>query len=223
MNSLSSLIDCFNPFGGLMMKVLKNIYRASFGLLAVLALSTAVNAAVETGKAAPDFTLTGHDGKTYKLSDYKGKHVVLEWFNDDCPFVVKHYKSKNMQKLQADATGKDVVWFTVVSSAPGKQGHLDQAGAKAMLAKHEAKATAMLLDPKGTVGRQFDAKTTPHMYVINPKGELVYQGAIDDNPSANIATVKTASPLFADALKASLGGKKIAQHTTKPYGCSVKY
>ena len=193
--------------------------------LAALAVTGAspVHAQVKSGTPAPDFSLPGHDGKMWKLSDFKGKHVVLEWFNDGCPFVKKHYESKNMQNLQKEFAGRDVVWFTVISSAPGTQGHVDAKGAADLLVKHGASPKATLLDPDGKVGRMYDARTTPHMFVINPTGTLVYQGAIDDNPSSSIKTVATAKPVFADALRASLSGAQVPVASTKPYGCSVKY
>jgi peroxiredoxin len=182
-------------------------------------------AAVKSGEAAPDFELMGHDGKTHKLSDYKGKHVVLEWFNEGCPYVKKHYDAPdmNMQALQKKYGEKNVVWLTMVSSAEGKQGYVDAKGAPGMIKSHSASPTALLLDPEGKVGKMFDAKVTPHMYVINADGKLVYQGAIDDQPSAKSATLKTAKPLFANALDASLSGQKIAVDTTKAYGCGIKY
>jgi peroxiredoxin len=191
----------------------------------ILTLTTYTLASTPSGSNAPDFTLKAHDGSTVKLSDFKDKHVVLEWFNDDCPYVVKHYSSKNMQSLQKEFSAKGVVWLTVSSSAKGKQGYLDADTATKMLAKHKGAAKFLLLDHDGKVGKAYGAKTTPHMYVIDPKGILVYQGAIDDNPSADVKTVATAKPLFKNALNLSLEDKAIAKAdaTTKPYGCSVKY
>lgn len=177
---------------------------------------------LKTEAFAPDFTLQGHDGKTYKLSDYKGKTVVLEWYNDDCPYVVKHYDSNTMQTLQKDFQDK-VVWFSIISSAPGKQGHVDAEGATKLKETRQSFQTAILLDPKGDVGRSYGAKTTPHMYIIDEKGTLQYQGAIDDKPSTKMETLKDAKPLFKDALTQVLAGKALALRDTKPYGCSVKY
>jgi len=181
--------------------------------------------AIPTGKAAAEFSLKGHDGKTHKLSDYKGKTVVLEWYNKDCPFVVKHYGANNMQALQKKYTQKDVVWLSVISSAPGKQGHLSAEETKAQLKSVNAAPSVVLFDPDGKVGKSYDAKTTPHMYIISKDGTLVYQGAIDDTPSAKPATVKTAKPLFANALDMTLKGESIPKEiaTNDPYGCSVKY
>lgn len=191
---------------------------------AVLVSSVAWEAkAVTTGQNAPNFTLPGHDGKTYQLSDFKGKHVVLEWYNQDCPYVRKHYDAGNMQQLQKTAAAKGVVWLTIVSSAPGKQGHLTAAQAKTQLGKEKATPKVLLLDPQGTVGQAYSAMTTPHMYVINPKGQLVYQGAIDDQPSASPSSLKGATPWLAQALTASLANQPVKPNSTKPYGCSVKY
>ena len=156
-------------------------------MIVSLALAAApardAHAAAVVGKAAPAFSLTDLDGKTVKLSDFKGKFVVLEWVNFECPFVRKHYGSENMQKLQKAYTGKDVVWITICSSAPGKQGHLTADEAKEATAERGASPTEFLLDPKGVAGRAYGAKTTPHMSVIVPKGKLLYIGAIDDMPS----------------------------------------
>jgi peroxiredoxin len=181
------------------------------------------NAAAVVGKAAPAFSLTDMDGKTVKLSDFKGKFVVLEWVNFDCPFVRKHYGSENMQKLQKTYTGKDVVWITICSSAPGKQGHLTAAEAKEATAERGASPTEFLLDPKGVTGKAYGAKTTPHMYVIDPKGKLLYNGAIDDTPSTKVADVPTSKNYVVAALDAAMAGKPVENATTKPYGCSVKY
>lgn len=179
--------------------------------------------AVNSGQAGPAFSLTGHDGKTYTLSQFKGKHVVLEWYNKDCPYVRKHYDAGNMQALQKRFGAKGVVWLTVISSAPGKQGHLNAAGAGAQIKQEKALPRAVLLDPTGKVGKAYNAQTTPHMYVINPQGRLVYQGGIDDKPSASPASLKGATPWFSQALDASVGGKPVPLSTTKAYGCAVKY
>lgn len=179
--------------------------------------------ALETGKAAPDFTAKASNGKTVKLSDYKGKTVVLEWLNYGCPFVKKHYESKNMQNLQKKYTGEGVVWLSVISSAPGKQGHADAKQAEADKATHGSSATAILLDEKGEVGKAYGALTTPHMYVIDKTGKLVYQGAIDDKASTDLADVKTATNYVSAALDATKAGKPVAVSQTKAYGCGVKY
>jgi peroxiredoxin len=183
----------------------------------------AANAEVKTGEPAPDFTLTDTNGKSHSLAEHKGKYVVLEWFNYECPFVVKHYESKNMQKLQEEYTGKDVVWLAINSSAEGKQGQYAADEMNKLASERGVKATALLLDSDGKVGKQYGAKTTPHMYVIDPKGTLIYQGAIDDNPSADQEDVATAKNYVKAALDADMAGQPVAYPTTKSYGCSVKY
>lgn len=191
--------------------------------LALCALMISSAYAVDTGTTAPDFSLAAASGKTVKLSDFKGKTVVLEWLNHGCPFVRKHYDSGNMQSLQRTYTGKGVVWLSIISSAEGKQGHVDAKGAAADKVSNKSSATDILLDPTGTVGKTYEAKTTPHMYVINPQGVLVYQGAIDDKASADPADVKSAKNYVAAALDATLSGKAVAIGSTKSYGCGVKY
>ena len=192
--------------------------------LTVLALSAApAFAAPEIGKPAPEFTGTDSNGKEHKLSDFKGKAVVLEWTNPECPYVVKHYDSKNMQKLQETQTAKDVVWLSINSGAEGKQGHLTGDAANAYIKEHSAKQTAYILDGKGEIGKAYDAKTTPHMFVIDKDGTLVYAGAIDDNDSANPADATTAKNYVTAALDAVQAGKPVETSKTKPYGCGVKY
>jgi len=191
-------------------------------VLAFVAIPDAHASAV-VGKSAPAFSLTDMDGKTVKLSDFKGKFVVLEWVNFDCPFVRKHYGSENMQQLQKTYTGKDVVWISICSSAPGKQGHLTGNEAKEATAERGASPTEFLLDPKGVTGKAYGAKTTPHMFVIDPKGKLLYNGAIDDTPSTKVADIPNSKNYVVAALDAALAGKPVENATTKPYGCSVKY
>lgn len=187
----------------------------------LLSLASAAHAAPELGKPAPDFTLSDQSGKPVKLSDSKGKLVVLEWFNEGCPFVQKHYGSRNMQGLQKKYGAKGVVWYTVVSSKEGKQGHLTPADAADRLKAMNSKA--ILLDGKGEVGRLYGAKTTPHMFVVDKKGTLIYMGGIDDNPSADPEDVKTAKNYVAAALDEALAGKPVSAPSSRPYGCSVKY
>lgn len=175
------------------------------------------------GEMAPDFTLTDAHGKTHTLSDYKGKFVVLEWVNFGCPFVVKHYGSENMQKLQKNYTGKDVVWLSICSSAPGKQGYYEGEELLKAIKEHNVNSSAYLVDADGTVGKMYEAKTTPNMYVINPDGKLVYAGAIDDKPSVNPDDIKGSLNYVTNALDNSMAGKEIDIKTTQPYGCSVKY
>ena len=179
--------------------------------------------AVTSGDAAPDFKLKSASGKEVSLSDYKGKIVVLEWKNHGCPFVKKHYDSGNMQGLQKKYTGKDVIWLSIISSAEGKQGYVDEAGAKADIAQYKSSATEVLLDPKGEVGRLYGAKTTPHMFVVAKDGKLAYQGAIDSTPDTDVSSVKAAKNYVAVAIDELQAGKKVTQPATQSYGCSVKY
>ena len=194
------------------------------GLLTSL-VSTALFAAdgPSVGSAAPDFSLTDSKGKTHSLAQYKGKHVVLEWFNPECPFVKKHYGSGNMQKLQEEYTGKDVVWLTIDSSAAGKEGHLTPEQANAKMGEWKTKQTAFLLDAEGTAGKSYGAKNTPHMFVINSEGKLVYSGAIDSKPSPKPEDIPSSTNYVKAALDESLAGKAVTTANTKPYGCSVKY
>ncbi len=178
---------------------------------------------VKVGKPAPDFTLVDSHGKKHTLSDYRGKFVVLEWINFGCPFVRKHYNSGNMQGLQKKYTEKGVVWLSICSSAPGKQGYYKPEEINKMLKQKKAHPTAYLLDPEGTVGRLYGAKTTPHMFIIDPKGVLIYAGGIDDKPTTRLKDVKTAHNYVSAALDAALAGKPVPVKTSRPYGCSVKY
>lgn len=191
-------------------------------LTALLVLISVQALAVEIGATAPDFTLNGTKDNV-SLSDYKGKIVVLEWLNHGCPFIRKHYDSKNMQNLQKKYTAKDVVWLSIVSSAPGKQGHVNKEGAEKDMKENNSKATHVLLDPTGKVGKLYEAKTTPHMYIINQKGELVYQGAIDNRPDADKDSIASAQNYVAEALDQLLSNQKIKIAKTKAYGCQVKY
>jgi peroxiredoxin len=192
-------------------------------VLAVVAAAAPAAAQAVIGQAAPAFTLTDSNGKAHSLADFKGKVVVLEWWNNECPFVAKHYGSANMQKLQKEWTGKGIVWLTVSSSAPGKQGHVDGAKANALMKEKQGAPTAVLLDHDGKVGRAYGAKTTPHMYVIDAKGVLVYAGGIDDKPSTDQADVATARNHVAAALAEVTAGKPVSVATSQPYGCGVKY
>jgi peroxiredoxin len=172
---------------------------------------------------APAFTLTDTQGTKHSLSDFKGKVVVLEWFNSGCPFVKKHYIQGNMQALQKTYTDQGVVWLTICSSAPGKQGHMDAAGHNRKMAEWKMNATAMLMDESGQAGKAYGAKTTPHMFVINAEGEVVYQGAIDDKRSTNPADIPQSTNYVRAALDAVLAGEPVKEAKTMPYGCSVKY
>ena len=180
-------------------------------------------ASAPTADEAPDFTLTDTHGTTHTLSDYAGQWVVLEWLNYDCPFVRKHSNSGNMQRLQNHYTDLGVVWLSVVSSAPGQQGHFSDEEMNTRTQAHNGGQTAVLLDPTGEVGRAYGARTTPHMYIVNPQGDLVYQGAIDDQPSADPATVPGATNYVVQALTEATGGQEVSTAQTQPYGCSVKY
>src|SRR3954454_7181906 len=175
------------------------------------------------GTNAPDFSVTDAKGKTQSVSQYKGKYVVLEWFNPECPFVKKHYGSGNMQKLQQEFTGKGIVWLTIDSSAPGLEGNLTADQANAKMAEWKTKQTALVLDPDGKAGRSYGAKNTPHMFVINPEGKIVYEGAIDSKATPNPADITSATNYVKVALEESLSGKTVSNANTKPYGCSVKY
>jgi hypothetical protein len=189
--------------------------------LLVAGSDTKATAAID--KPAPDFDLKGIDGKTYDLTEYAGKYVVLEWNNFDCPFVKKHYNSDNMPALQKKYVEEGVVWLTICSSAPGKQGYYDDADLKKMTEASGWAGTAYLRDPTGVVGREYGAKTTPQMFVIDPKGVLVYAGAIDDKPSTDTADLKGATNYVQASLDAAMGGKPITTASTTSYGCSVKY
>jgi peroxiredoxin len=191
--------------------------------LVVAAGARLAGAAAVVGEPAPAFTLADTNGRSHSLEDLRGKTVVLEWWNDECPFVGKHYGSGNMQRLQKEWTAKGVVWLTISSSAPGRQGYVDGAQANAWMKEKGAAPTAVLLDHDGKVGRAYGAKTTPHMFVIDPKGTLVYAGGIDDKPSTDLADVATAKNFVSAALAEVTAGKRVTTAVSQPYGCSVKY
>jgi peroxiredoxin len=192
-------------------------------VLCTLAWAALVEAAPKIGKPAPDFTAVDSQGIKHSLADYRGKIVILEWTNHQCPFVGKHYNTGNMQALQQYATGSGVTWLSVISSAPGTQGYVSGPEADALTAKRRAAPTAVLLDPQGVVGRLYDARTTPHMYIIDATGTLVYMGGIDDKPSTQNADVKTATNYVRVALDEVRSAKPVSTPVTRPYGCSVKY
>jgi peroxiredoxin len=189
----------------------------------VCAVAPAASADVEVGKPAPGFTLPSAAGEQLSLGSLKGKFVVLEWLNHGCPYVRKHYDSGNMQGLQSKMTQKGVVWLSIISSAPGKQGHSTPKQALADAEAKGAKPTAVLLDESGTVGREYGATTTPHMFVIDPSGVLIYMGAIDDQPTFDADSVAGAKNWVKLAVEESMDGKPVSHPATKPYGCSVKY
>lgn len=175
------------------------------------------------GSPAPNFTATDSNGKSVSLADFKGKTVVLEWTNNGCPFVRKHYGSGNMQALQADATKDGIVWLSIASSPPGMQGHVDGQAANAELARAGAKPTAVLLDHNSTIAKAYQARVTPHMYIVDPKGTLVYMGGIDDKPTANPADIPGAKNYVREALGELKAGKPVSAPTTRAYGCTVHY
>jgi peroxiredoxin len=175
------------------------------------------------GSAAPDFSAPDANGKTQSLSEYKGKYVVLEWFNPECPFVKKHYGGGNMQKLQQEYTGKGVVWLTVDSNAPGSEGNITAEQAQKIMKSWNTHQTALLLDPESKVAKLYGAKNTPNMVIINPDGKIVYEGAIDSKASPNPADIPSSTNYVKNALDESLGGKAVSNAQTKPYGCHITY
>jgi peroxiredoxin len=180
-------------------------------------------ASATVGQPAPDFSVTDASGKAVSLSDFKGKHVVLEWVNPGCPFVQKHYNGGNMQGTQKDAAAKGVVWLVVSSTAPDAKDYLKPAALQAWMNEKKAPVTATLMDDDGKVGRAYGARTTPHMYIVDPAGKLIYAGGIDDKPTANPADIPGARNHVKAALDEALAGKPVSQASTRPYGCSVKY
>ncbi len=179
--------------------------------------------ALTSGEPAPDFKLKSASGKDVSLSEYKGKIVVLEWFNNGCPFVRKHYDSNNMQSLQKKYTGQNVIWLSIISSAEGKQGHMDAKAALADKEKNKSSPTEILFDTNGKVGNLYGAKTTPHMFVVDKSGVLAYQGAIDSTPDTSVDSVAAAKNYVVAAISDLEANKKVAQPATQSYGCSVKY
>jgi len=191
------------------------------GLVVLTGVSVAWAARV--GEPAPDFTATDTNGKVHKLSEYRGKFVVLEWTNRGCPYTQKHYNSGNMQRLQREWTGTGIIWLTVISSAPGEQGYVTAPEENAYLQEVKAAPTAVLLDPSGAVGHLYDAKTTPHMFIVNSQGTLIYNGAIDDRPTTDLSDINGAKNYVSASLQEATSGKPVSNPTTRPYGCSVKY
>jgi thioredoxin-related protein len=190
---------------------------------ALFLILTQAALAARIGDAAPDFTATDSYGKPHRLADYNGKYVVLEWTNQGCPFTRKHYDSGNMQKLQKYWTDKGVVWLTVISSAPGQQGYVTAEQENSYVQSVKAAPTAVLLDPKGDLGHLYGAKTTPHIFIINPQGKLIYEGAIDDKATTEVSDISGATNYVTTALEQSMAGEPVANAATRPYGCSVKY
>ncbi len=198
---------------------------AAAAALACAALLFALDlaAAPQVGQPAPPFSGQDTAGKTWDLTGLKGKKLILEWTNDGCPYVQKHYESGNMQALQREATAAGFVWLSVVSSAPGKQGHVTAAQADALTKARKAAPTAVILDPSGTMGRAYAAKTTPHLFVIDQTGTLVYMGAIDDRPTTDPADIPGSKNYVRQAMADLAAGRAVAEPVTRPYGCSVKY
>jgi peroxiredoxin len=195
----------------------------AFLAMACAAALPAAAQAPRVGAPAPAFTATDSHGQAHALDQYHGKYVVLEWHNQGCPYTQKHYESGNMQALQKEWTGKGVAWFTVISSAPGEQGYVTDAEENAYVTQMHADPTAVLMDPEGKLGRLYDAKTTPEMYVIDPEGKLIYEGAIDNRPTPDLDAIRGADNYVTDALTEAMAGKPVAVDYTRPYGCSVKY
>ena len=198
---------------------------AAFSLFGLFLAGAAVSAVDEpqVGQPAPDFSTIDSQGRMRHLSDYRGKVVVLEWTNADCPFTRKHYESGNMQSLQSLAQDHGIVWLSVISSAPGKQGYVDGSAADQLSKTRHAVPTAVLLDPSGSVGRLYHAKTTPHMFVIDAKGELRYMGGIDSIATTDASDIPKAEPYLKEAMLAVVDNQPVAHPVTRPYGCSVKY
>jgi len=209
-----------------MTNVLTRTLATTLGVLLLLAGGVSIASAqseAAVGEAAPTFVLPDTDGEEHSLADYEGQYVVLEWLNFECPFVGKHYGSGNMQALQETYTEKDVVWLSIVSSAEGRQGYFPPAEMQTQKQKHDAHMDAILMDPSGEVGRTYGATVTPHMYVINPEGELIYKGGIDDKPTTDEADVEGATNYVRNALTQAMNGEEVSPKTAQPYGCTVKY
>lgn len=190
---------------------------------AIAAGALAAGDPAEVGRPAPGFTLMDSNGATHSLSDFKGKFVVLEWVNFGCPFVRKHYDSGNMQSLQKIYTGKGVIWLSICSSAPGKQGYFEGDELKRRITSEKSNATGYLLDPNGATGKAYGAKTTPHLFVIDPEGVLIYAGGIDNIASTDHDDIARATNYVSETLDTAMLGKEVKTKTSRPYGCSVKY
>ena len=189
----------------------------------VLAVCVLPALSLTPGTQAPDFKGTDSNGVTHTLYQYRGKYVVLEWANKGCPYEQKHYLSGNMEALQKEWTDKGVVWLSILSSAPGEQGNVTPAEENQYLKTMHAAPTAAILDPSGEIGHLYQAKTTPHIFIIDPKGKLIYQGAIDDKPTTDLSDIQHAHNYLNEALNAAMAGKPVPMASTRPYGCAVKY
>ena len=203
--------------------IMKCIRFLSLAIIFAVLSAPLLQAAVTAGDPAPDFKLPDARGIAHSLSDFKDKYVVLEWVNPDCPFVKKHYSSGNMQKLQQTYTGKGVVWLSIASSGPGLQGYYKGKAWRKITKKEKAQPSAVLLDPAGSVGRLYGAQTTPHVFIINPTGQIIYAGAIDSTPSPHAEDIAGSVNYVAQALDEAMSGKPVSTPAVKSYGCSVKY
>ncbi len=204
----------------------RSVIQSSFLAISASSLLLAAglaHAAATVGQAAPNFTATDLNGKTVKLSDFKGKHVVLEWVNPNCPFVKKHYNSDNMQSVQKEFTAKGVVWLAINSTEKQSQDYMTPAQLAAWVKEKSSTMTSMLMDEEGSIGKNYGARTTPHMYIVNPQGMLVYAGGIDSIPSGRVDDIKTATNYVKQGLNEALAGKPVSVATSAPYGCTVKY
>lgn len=199
------------------------LLRRTLIALPLLLAAAGAQAAATVGQPAPEITLKDTTGKTVRLSDFKGKHVVLEWTNPGCPFVRKHYDSGNMPATQKDAAGKDVVWLAVNSTEKASGDYLEPARLTSWLKERQSVPTAILMDEEGTAGRAYGARTTPHMYIVNPQGQLIYAGGIDSIPSSKVDDIQRATNYVKTGLAEALAGKPLTASTTRPYGCSIKY
>ena len=206
-----------------MSKIIVQRRALLLGSAAVALVPAAAFAASDVGKPAPAFSATDSNGKMWSLAELKGKVVVLETTNHDCPYVGKHYRSGNMQAQQREATATGVIWLTVASSAPGKEDFVNASQANDLTKSRNAAPTAVLLDPQSKIARAYGATVTPHMYVIDASGVLVYKGGIDSIPSADTADIPKAKQYVRVALDQILSGKQVAESSTRPYGCSLKY
>lgn len=182
-----------------------------------------VTADATVGEQAPSFEVMGADGTLYSLSDFEGQYVILEWLNHGCPYIQKHYNGNNMQQLQEKYTDKGVVWLSVISSAPGTQGYMKAEEARQSIEEHGASPTTILLDTDGEMGRAYDARVTPHMFIIDPNGTVRYNGAIDDKPTPAASSLETAHNYIDTAMNSLMNGEEVETKSTTPYGCSVKY
>jgi peroxiredoxin len=206
-----------------MVRVRPSVHVSLAAMVALTLVFASTVRAAQVGSPAPDFHGTDSNGKAQNLDQYRGKFVVLEWHNHDCPYTIKHYQSGNMQSLQKEWTAKGVAWFTVISSAPGAQGYVTAGQENAYVTKTGAKPTAVILDPTGAIGHLYNAKTTPNMFVIDPAGRLIYAGAIDDHATTDVSDIGVSKNFVSAALTEAMNGKVVQTAYTRPYGCSVKY